>query len=174
MKKLSFTDFVNYYEEKGYLPIIRAYSKKKLNEKQLKTKYKEYEKKLELDHKKYIPKYQEDWIKCRSKIYKRDKNTCRLWSILTDDEKQIAKKSGYLERGLSSKKTPAHFIARSRDSKLICIEDNVYTMSLLFHNRMDSGRDPITDNFIGKELVLNLWWKRILPEEIYNKYKDKY
>ena len=144
-----------------------------LNVRQLKTKYKEYCKKIEaLNNKPRGLSYQNEWDECREAVYVRDNHECQIWRVLTDDEKKIAVENGYY--GQFKKITPAHLVARSRDSKLICTVDNIYTVALVFHGRLDENRNPITAEYIGKERVLNEWWKRIVPKEIFDKYKDLY
>ena len=144
-----------------------------LNSKQLATKFREYTKKCEaLNNKDHKVSYHEEWVVCREAVYARDNNTCRLWGILTDEEKKIAVENGYY--GQFKKITPAHFLFRSTNPKLKCEVDNVYTISLMFHSWLDEGRNPLDGTYIGKQRVLEEWWKRILPTEIYEKYKDLY
>ena len=176
MELLSLEEFILHYENTGYLPRPASYTGKgKLNSKQLNTKYKDYLKKVEaLNNKDHSLSYQAEWEVCRAEVYKRDNNECQLFKILTEDERDIAIKSGYNLYNHTSKISPAHFVSRSRSTELRCIVDNVVTMAIIFHNRIDNGSDPITGEFIGKDKVLTKWWKRVLPIDIYNKYKDQY
>lgn len=174
MEPISFEDFKIFYANKHYLPIgISCSNKHILNEKELKTKYKIYLKKCDKPIKSNLPDYQEDWEVCREKVYKRDNYKCRLWETLNNDEKSLARDNGYFN-GWASKISPAHIIPRSKDKDLICEVDNVVTLCLLFHGRMEEGQHPLTGDFIGKDQVYNEWWKRILPKEIFEKYKNKY
>ncbi len=175
METMDFEEFKSFYRKKGFLPSgISCTRSRRLNEKELKTKYSVYTKKMEADTNKFkVPDYWEEWEKVRAKVYLRDNNTCQLLRVLTGEEKKLAIANGWF-RGIASQVTPAHVIPRSKDSSLICSEENVYTLGMLFHNRMDEGCNPLTGEFIGKDRVYNEWWKRILPTNIYLKYKDKY
>ena len=174
MKALNEEEFIAKYESTGYLPHPMQYrGKGKLNIKSLKTKYKEYCKKVEaLNNKPKGLSYQKEWDECREAVYARDNHECQLWGVLTEEEKKIAVENGYY--GQFKRITPAHFLFRSTNPKLKCEVDNVYTISLMFHSWLDENRSPLTGEYIGKQRVLEEWWKRILPTEIYEKYKDLY
>lgn len=180
LEPMSLKEFIDYYREKGYIPlkttISRSSSKKPLNDKQLKTEYKTYLKRVESkNNKDNKVSYHDEWVECREKVYARDNNKCLLWKIISKGERYEAIQNGYY--GKFKEITPAHFIPRSRDSKLLCEVDNVFTISLVFHSRLDNYEDPLTGKYIGKDNVLK-WWKRILEEnghiEFYNEYKDKF
>lgn len=176
MKALTEEEFIDKYESTGYLPFPMQYrGKSKLNSRQLKTKYKDYIRKIEaLNNKPKGLSYQKEWDECRERLKLRDGTRDRLLEVLTRRELAQAKRHGYTGYGLSAKPSWAHFISRSRSSRLRCVDDNVYNINIYMHRLLDEGRSPITTEFIGKERVLNEWWKRIVPKEVFDKYKDKF
>ncbi|MDA3855880.1 MAG: hypothetical protein PF569_06460 [Candidatus Woesearchaeota archaeon] len=173
---ISLEEFTEKYESTGYLPSPSRYTgKSKLNDKQLATKYKEHVRKVEaLNNKESGLSYQAEWEECREAVYKRDGEECQLWKVLTDREKDIAIQSGYSLYGYTGRLTPAHFIPRSKSTKLRCEVDNVYTICIMFHSRLDLGEHPLTGEYIKSDRVLNDWWSRILNKEVFEKYKGLY
>jgi len=165
---LTYSEFKDFYLRYGSLPLgIYSNPKKVLKDYQLKNKFQKYidtlKKKMIKDNK---PSYWKEWEDTREEVYIRDMIQCRLWKILTPDEKKIAINNG-LVGTISKKITPAHFIRRSACKDLICEKDNVYTMYQLFHNRLDAYQDPLTGKKSNTKECLK-WWQRVINnDEIY-------
>lgn len=171
MNILSLEEFEKFYIKKGYLP-FGMYTPKKLNDKQLKNKYDTYVKRVTKKFVTKVPSYWYEWTQIREQVLVRDNNECRLWKVLSEYEFNLAKSKGFDNKYYQ--RTPAHFIPRSRDKSLVCEIDNVYTIAIYFHTRLDIYCDPITGTYIGKEKTLD-YWKRIIDNDIiFNTYKEKF
>jgi len=174
---LSFEEFKEFYDVKGYLPDnIYCTRNKRLNEKQLKTKYKKYlklevkkqekfrealEKELNKDIEKEIEKAKDkEWEKVLKDVWIRDKGECQLWSKLTESEKELVRKDIFMNKYLYTL-DGAHFLSRARYPNLKYEVSNVYLLYRFFHERLDNMRDPLTNEKINKEKWI-YWWKRII------------
>lgn len=165
MNKMGFEEFQSFYNEKGYLPYNMYVSPNGLNNKQLKTKYQSYCKKVDgfnstPDEKK--KEFIEKWNMVKEFVYKRDHHQCRLWKVLTLEERKEVLKNGY--GGKFKEITPAHFIRRSKNKDLILDPDNIYTLSLMFHSHLDDFKNPLNGEPISKERVVE-FWRRIIDNE---------
>lgn len=169
----TFEEFVEYYESTNFFPNGIYTPKKECNEKQLQSYYKKYCKKYEKIGERIqqeSDKGSKDSLSEETKfiVTNRDGNRCRLWSILTSDEKNIAIKNGY-NNPIAKKLTFAHVIRRSNNTELVNDPDNVYQVSLLFHSRLDEYKNPLTGKYLSKDDI-NLWWKRIVDDYTVYKY----
>jgi len=166
MTLFSYNEFISYYEEYKRFPIGIYTPKRKLNANQLQAYYKKYSDKIIKAEKKReeyfenIEKQDSLSYNVKEKVIKRDKNKCRLWEILNAEEREKAIQNGY-NVPLAKKVTLAHVIRRSSKKELINTVCNIYQISLLFHERLDNYKNPLTGENISKEQVL-LWWKRII------------
>ena len=113
------------------------------------------------------PEQDEKWVEVRENVKNRDNNLCRLFSILTKEEKIYLIKDQFENLWLNKTIDPAHVIPRSKSKKLIYCEDNIVMLGRLFHSRLDSMKNPLTGDNITKDEHTN-WWIRIVGEEVYN------
>lgn len=81
------------------------------------------------------------------------KNICRIWQILTDEEKAIMENDSenYRNQFLEM----AHIKAKSIRPNEKYLTENVILIGSLFHHRLTNIRHPITDKPITNEEVLN-------------------
>lgn len=81
------------------------------------------------------------------------KNICRLWKILTPEEKQIMDNDpeNYMNQFLDM----AHIKAKSINPSEKYLTENVLLIGSLFHKRLTNIRHPITDTPITNEEVYN-------------------
>lgn len=170
---MTYEEFVSYYEKYHRFPDGQFCREKKLNELQLKTKFKKYEKNQDkqkekrqeqLHSKKYerLHTIDEKWENCKKIVDKRDNRQCRLFPLLTIEERKLVEKQlhGYnkvLDRAHVFRRTIKH---------MKYMTDNVYTLYRLFHNRLDQYLDPIYGTPISVEESIK-WWKRIIGESKY-------
>jgi hypothetical protein len=178
MLPMSLIDFKEYYKKKGRFPMGLYTPAYIPNEKQIQTLYGKYVTKInkkENKRQEYFDNAEkQDSLSEETKdlVVKRDKYICRLWSILKNRERSIAIENGY-DNYFVKKLTFAHFIPRSINKDLVNSLDNVYQISLLFHNRLDKFQDPLTGEFTDKSVTLN-WWKRIIgDDDLFNKLIKK-
>jgi hypothetical protein len=109
------------------------------------------------------------WKGVCSEVDKRDKYTCRLWKILTEEEKNQTK--SFLNYPFNSI-DHAHVLKRSARPDLEYDVDNIICLMRIFHSRLDQLRNPITGKMIEKEDVKN-WFIRIIGEEKYQLLENK-
>lgn len=155
---MTFEEFIEHYEKYGRCKGDAFKNKNKLNEKQLKTKYKNYMKKFNNDG---LTLDQE----LREVILKRDIG-CRLMCKLTDAEKSLVSNELMLDI-----LDVAHVFGKSAFPHMRYLEDNVVLLSKEFHSRLDAGKNPLTGKTISKEEHEG-WWIRIVGEDKYKKLKE--
>lgn len=99
----------------------------------------------------------------RNAVLERDK-TCRIWSILTDDEQSYIKNNFNEDyEHLSKILDPCHIISRAEAPELIDDVDNVFLGSRYFHNLLDNYMDLITMLPVTKDVRIK-WIERIMIE----------
>lgn len=164
---LSYDEYLIYYEKYKRLPNGQYCSKKPLNERQLKSKYDKYCKsiqkkkdtiKRQIEKQKNKPfkkpkpiknkkQSNSDWLKCKKIVFERDNNNCRLWPLLSLEEKSKVK--NYIYQGSEfATIDPAHVISQSQSKKLQYNPDNIICLYRLFHTRLDNYQDPITGKYL--------------------------
>ncbi len=169
---LNYEEFIDFYDTKGYLPNNIYCSNKRLNSKQLKTKYKKYLKlevkkqekfreTLEKELNRDIEKAKDlEWEKVLKEVWIRDKGKCQLWEKLTESEKNLVRQDIFMSKYFSIL-DGAHFLSRARYPNLKYEVSNVYLLYRFFHERLDNMRDPLTNKKINKD-KWKYWWKRII------------
>lgn len=172
---MTFEEFKNFYEQKGFCPNDLFHSKRKnsLNDKQLESRFKDYEKsenkKLEAK-KRHSKKANEkviekdlEWEKLLKIVHERDGNTCQLISKLQYcDLKILQENSGGLHRILDG----AHILSRSTHPDLKYDPYNVILLNRASHSLLDSFHDPITGKSITEEEQTE-WWIWIVGKSRY-------
>lgn len=182
---MTFEDFVNYHKENGRFPNgIYSTKGKELNEAQYKTKYQKYlsltekqelkrQEQIEKNIQRSIDKAQEedvDWLRMREKVYERDSRECRLFSVLTQDEKeQFGENFGWKWKYII---TPAHIFKVGSNLSIKYLPEYVVTLNLASHGMLDAGKCPISGKAIEPDEV-EWWWKRIAGIEQYEQLKER-
>lgn len=137
---------------------------KPLNEKQLERKYENYVKKetKKIERRK-AKEPDREWELVRAYVRQRDQGLCRLYRVLTPNEKRYFKEcGGYLMKTLD----PAHVIPRSISRNLYYEPRNIVLLDRTFHSRLDFGHNPLNGKVISKEEVA-WWWQRIVGGKEY-------
>lgn len=98
------------------------------------------------------------WQDCKSKVYTLDKSCCLLCQCMTVQESIIFSKSNPEN---TTKIDPAHYKAVSQRQDLMYDPNNVFCLCRTHHNRMDSNRNPITNESCSKEIIES-FWQRII------------
>lgn len=103
----------------------------------------------------------DQWEQVRQFILNRDK-TCRIWNILTNEEKSYIK-TKWLDdyRYLSSFLDCCHIIPRSVKKSLFYEHTNIVLCSRFFHSRLDEFRHPVYDTKIDRQERIN-WFSSAL------------
>lgn len=175
---LTFEQFVCYYEKFHRFPDNSYISPKGYNEQQFRTKYKRFlssQKKRKEKSKKTVEKQRqknveraskldEKWEHLKEIVDKRDGHSCRLFKLLSIDEKKSVQE--YLHNRMKTIDR-AHIFRRSKYIHMKYMAENVVCLYRLFHSRLDSFCDPLTGIAITSEEV-DKWWRRIVGEEKYN------
>jgi|LSQA01.1.fsa_nt_gi hypothetical protein len=105
----------------------------------------------------------EKWQEVKEKVLKRDNGSDRFFKVITAKEYCMFR---YLSKHYLSKITPAHVIPVSTHPSLMYNENNLITLNITVHSRLDNNIDPITNKSINSQKVKE-WWKRLLGEEQY-------
>jgi hypothetical protein len=179
--------FTEYYYSHGRFPDGQYSSQeKKLNEAQLKTKYKKYVKRQEKIKEKFSKKfdvpesilemdneqpstYLQRVLAAEKQVKENDPNYEEWKKNLSREEIEIIEKKMYICKDKDGEVIydPAHVIPRSKSRTLAKNLLNIIMLPRYVHSLLDSYKDPITEKSIPKEEV-ELWWKKILGEERYN------
>jgi hypothetical protein len=118
----------------------------------------------------------EKWEKIKKDVWLRDagfyngvsviekyngwKNYCRLWKILTEEEKEICTSNFKFNFWLNNNLDVAHIVRRSKSKDLYYDLDNLLLLGRFFHQMLDQYKCPLTGNYITKEDQAN-WFERI-------------
>lgn len=94
----------------------------------------------------FVDKKKENW-----------KSICRLWKVLTDEEKQIVDNDSenYMNQFLDM----AHIAPKSTRPDLKYMTENVLLIGSLFHKRLTNLRHPVLDTPITNEEVYEWMYK---------------
>lgn len=103
------------------------------------------------------------------KINERDKNFCLVLKILSPEEFNNFINSNSYVLWKIRKKDKAHILPKSIYPQFEFDEDNIITISRLFHERLDNYQDLLTEKFIGDN-GRKKWIERIMKE---NKFWDE-
>lgn len=163
---MTFDEFKEFYEIKGYLPNDIVERKNKLNEKQLKTRYTKYKKNFK--NKNF--KVDEEWEKLKTEL---DLTKCNLLKHLKEDKlheeiKKLFDNGNFLLDTID----PAHIFSRSGYPFLKYDKDNVVPLNRFSHSCLDTMRDPITGEPITKEQH-KLYWVYISGIERFERLEEK-
>jgi hypothetical protein len=127
-------------------------------EKQGKDYLKNKDKEQDIDYK---------WIDVCKLVKLRDNNQCRLYNILTKEEKlyllKEQKENIYFNKTLGC----AHVVPRSASKKLFYESTNVYLLGWCFHFRLDNLQSPLTGQPIAVK-EHDDWWIRIIGQETWD------
>ncbi|MFA5760064.1 MAG: hypothetical protein WC942_12045 [Clostridia bacterium] len=177
----SFEEYVNYYKKyKRCLGQMRN-PKHTLNEKELKSKYEKYckseQKKEDKKNKLFEEKLLEEkeipidnqWENVYTLVHKRDKEYCRLKLILSIEE---LKELNQNPISLLNQLDVAHVIPRSASKNLYYDLDNLVLLNRISHSWLDTYKNPINGKPIKKE-ERDMWWKRIVGEQHFNKLQER-
>ena len=159
---MNFEQFVNHYEKYGKCPNDWLPRKNKLNEKQLKTRYR-----LSVVSENTHLEIKEDqsWELVKTIVDKRDNQRCKLISLLSPEQlRELKKNSGGLHHTIDH----AHVLSRYERPDLKYETDNVILLNRFSHSMIDQGRDPITGVLIPQEVVDD-WWRLLIGDNQYEK-----
>lgn len=163
---MTLEDFTESYYKYGKCINQLSRPKNKLNDKQIKFQYDKYIKTFN-NIKEF--KIDEKWVKVRNEVFNRDNNFCQLYDKLTNDELNLIKDSLFQDTKLID---PAHVFGKGAYPHLKYDVDNIVCLMRLFHSRLDSYHNPINGNSINKN-EHEIWWKKIIGDDRYNKLKRK-
>jgi hypothetical protein len=108
-----------------------------------------------------------EWTKTSQLVKERDNNQCRLWNVLTEEEKDYCNTEQKQTIHFNKIKGSAHVIARSGSKNLFYELKNLYLLGWGFHFRMDNMQNPLTGKPATKEEI-DSWWIRIVGIETWN------
>ena len=163
---MTFDEFKKFYEEKGYLPNDVEKRKNKLNETQLKTRFKKYEKTLErTEYTKDI-----EWEELKENL---DFSECFLIKRLKEEQMydefyELQNNAGCLLKTID----PAHVFPKGGYPYLKYDLENVVPLNRYSHSCLDTMRDPISGEPIDKEKH-ELFWMFIVGIERFIELKRK-
>jgi hypothetical protein len=130
----------------------------KNKEKREKDYLKSKDKEIDVDYK---------WIEVCELVKLRDNNQCRLYSILTKEERfyllREQKENVHFNKTLGC----AHVIPRRMSKNLYYDARNLYLLGWCFHFRLDNLQDPLTGKPISME-EHDKWWIRIIGRETWD------
>jgi len=170
-KRISFKDYCKAYFSTGFLLSgkYRVKPRKPLNDNQLKTRYNAHVRKLErLERGEINSDITKDQI-IREECLKRDRNRCRLMSLLTPPEmRELINNSIPV---LLNKLDVAHVFGKGAYPKLRYVIDNVVLLNRVSHNWLDQQKSPINGKAITLEAKLE-WWRRIIGKKNYDRLRE--
>lgn len=167
MKRLLFEAFIDYYNKFKKFPLNIYTPPKKMNNKQLKSKYNKYNKIVDKMCNKSINKDIEK-DKCVKKIcMKRSENKCEIWPILSDCEREIVKERLFEKIMMLD---PIHIIGRS-NKNLRWNPENIIIGMRYFHSCIDQYIDPINNKTMTSK-ERDDWFIRIIGKERFNKLSE--
>ena len=163
---MTFDEFKEFYKEKGYLPNDVGTRKNKLNETQLRTRFKKYEKTLE--RKEYTIDIQ--WEELKENL---DFSECSLIKRLKEEQMydefyELQNNAGWLLKTID----PAHVFPKGGYPYLKYDLENVVPLNRYSHSCLDTMRDPISGEPIDKEKH-ELFWMFIIGIERFIELKRK-
>jgi len=158
--------------EKEYLATGRLYSGKvfkipnrPLNEKQLRTAYKNHMRKLERTSQKNENGREESLdAAVRNKCFERDRGCCQIAALFTGTEFLRFKEAN---NGLEAKLDAAHIFGKKAFPRMRYLEANVVMVNRASHNWLDACKSPVDGKPITAEERAT-WWKRAVGTERYN------
>ena len=165
---MTFEEYKEFYEKRGYLPNSVSVPKGRLNEKQLKRKFEKF---LEQTEKKgYTNSIDEKWETLKSQM---TLSQCLLVQRLEEGGhheavRELKERAGFLFYTID----PAHVFPKGGYPYLKYDEDNVAPLNRYSHGCLDTMRDPISGEPITKE-VHEKFWKMIVGDERYTVLKEK-
>lgn len=155
-----YDEFKNYYIEHGMCKGDAFRRKNEYTEAELKTRYRKYRKKHNEDG---MTKDQE----IRDVVLDRDDGACRLYRILTLQEKAML-----TDQALVRQLDCAHVFSKAVYPWMRYNPNNVVLLYRTFHSRLDSYRCPITNEPLNAEQVKG-WWQRIVGNETWMMLEDE-
>jgi single-stranded DNA-specific DHH superfamily exonuclease len=164
----NFDEFIVYCN-KGYCLRKTFYNEKncikKIKQEKCYNKYKEkQERKIEIDHKynEFVVAVWKDTFKEGHDGFSTKKNWkkyCRIWSILTEDEKEYIEKNYQEDLFLNEHLDCCHIFPKGENIQLKYSKKNGVICGRLFHNLLDQYKHPVTRKNITKEERLH-WFRR--------------
>lgn len=178
MQQMSFDDFKAFYIKNGRCINDACARKNKMNEAQLKQRYKKYldsSQKKQAAFERYrkkssqkVVKIDKRWQETKKAIDKKKGRKCWLIFRLSENELRELRKHGGM---LVEQVDRAHIFRKSNYPHLKYNVDIIVPLNRWSHSCLDQYRHPITGVPISNEEHL-YWWRRIVPEfdQLVHKY----
>ena len=163
MKKIKSFDEFSSFCSKGVCLRKTMKTHKCSTEAKQKNCFDRYDRKLEKDKEKKQEKREENklWLEVTKQVKDRDK-TCRIWEILTKEEKLHVLKNYEAEfRWLSKTLDTCHIISRAQSGELKYEIDNLVLCSRYFHSLLDKLLHPVSRKPITSE-ERETWFRQAL------------
>lgn len=175
-----FEEFIQYYKKYGKCLGQMIKPKHSLSDRELISKYTKYCKNEETKNKKRQEKIQKNleekeisidiqWQNVYTLVHKRDKEYCRLKLVLNREELLELNKNPV---SLLNQLDVAHVVPRSSSKTLYYDLDNLVLLNRVSHSWLDTYKNPINGKPITKE-ERDMWWKRIVGEQHFNKLQER-
>ena len=104
-----------------------------------------------------------EWQKCKKEVARRDGGVCCFCKTMTPKERSLFFQSfgkADVPYHMSQLLDPAHRLTAGTNPDIMYDPDNVFQLCRVHHDRLDTYRDPITDEYINKEKH-DEYWERI-------------
>lgn len=167
---MTFDEFKEFYETKGYLPNDVGRRKNKLNDRQLETRHRKYlqQKKKEIEKSEYT--IDKEWEELKDQL---DFSQCSLMKRLyqegmLDELAELRQNASWLIQTID----PAHVFPKGGYPFLKYDVENVVPLNRYSHSCLDTMRDPISGKSITKE-DHTLFWMFITGIETYTNLERK-
>lgn len=178
---ITWEQFIDIYSRTGKCLGQLSRPNHKLNDKELKTRYRKYLKAEEKKQKRFeeqIEKAREkqkeeikidmELLKIYSEVDQRDSYECQLLAKYPYAFQVI----DYVWDGLLQQIDHAHVFGKGSYPELKYDPDNIVLLNRYSHSNIDQYRDPIIGDQITKE-EREKWWIKIIGKERYNKLLRK-
>lgn len=155
-------EFTNFYKQRGYLPndFGRRSRTRPLTEAEISRRFQALQK-TKIKNKEKLSEerdYEQKDSRLRAECARRDKNRCRLRSLLSpQDALALSEAAGPLAFSLDM----AHVFGKGSHSWMRYDLDNVVLLNRYSHAMLDTGRHPITGKPISLQEREN-WWRYIV------------
>ena len=165
----------DYKQEQCYKKFIQKQEKDKVKQEVKNVKRQsdidEYKRKKQAGEKIEFVDPDPEWAKVSQQVKERDHDQCRLWAILTPEEKEYCNTEQKQNMYFNKTKGAAHVIARSQSKNLFYSLSNLVWLGWCMHHRIDNMQDPLTGKPMTNEERDN-WWIRIIGLENFNWLKE--
>lgn len=176
MKILTYEQYKEFYDKRGYCVDSVGVPKNGFTERQLKYKYEKYvikeERKLNNVNKK---KYQKreikkdvEWERVRAEAFALNPNAEEFWESLNAEEYKIMKR---MCKGEFGKLDPCHIFGKGSYPNGKYIVENIIIAPRYFHTKMDNYINPFTNKFMSAKERDEIW-KKIIGEKVFEDLRD--